>query len=170
MSILDKRPAPWRLGKHRDVIVDATCEAGAECFEDGRVAGVTSSEDIAFASSEVERLILAAPVLLACVRAFVSDDCPRDLTPFNVLLSNIEGDGECSPIDAPAFLAWLGNRGPAPRDGGKVEDATSVRRERDELLAALKECAQIFSTEGPQNILPLRSKVDALIARLDKAP
>jgi hypothetical protein len=153
MSILDKHPAPWTCSG--GILVDGN---GSWLADDLHLAEQLGSDS---AKDAVERLILAAPVLLECVRAFVSDDCPNDLTPFNILLSNIEGDGECSQcsqLDIATFLAWLKGRGPAPK--------SKAKQERDELLESLKEVAQVFATEGPQNILPLRFRIHALLARV----
>jgi hypothetical protein len=151
MSILDKHQAPWTFAEPRDdspedtntgsiVSARGRVVAWAESIPSGRDAGM------AFSDEQAKRLILAAPVLLECVKTFVFEDEPRDMTPFNILLDDIEGTNTCDPIitepSLSAFLSWLRKRGPAPK--------SKAERERDELLAALKSLTRFVpNTGGP---------------------
>jgi hypothetical protein len=90
MSIVNKHPAPWRLTPNGTSIVDGTCKIGDECFDEGHIVTVTSSEDLRFSNGDVKRLILAAPELLAALKAVLGGE-PGARTPAHALIARIEG-------------------------------------------------------------------------------
>lgn len=171
MSILDKHPAPWKYTDGAIYDGRGKCVLSSDYVEIEGSGEVQPDLEI---ETSLERLILAAPILFECVKAFVSEDEPRDLTPFNILIDDIEGTNECDPIitepSLSAFLAWLRKRGPAPK--------SQAEKERDELLAALKDLVAHGFHAGVMHFRPdvlfektmLRESLSrsvALIARIE---
>jgi hypothetical protein len=135
MEHMSKHPGPWR-------------------YEDGRFV---DANGVGLTGNAPMRLILAAPALLEGMQALLSDDGPRDLTPFNLLVDYLDGKPGANGVDVAEFLKWLRT--------GKGSVVTSgfrdVEWERDELLAELKRVNE-YSEGG------LDQKALALIARIEK--
>jgi len=97
MSILDKHPAPWTRHESGSVV-----DANVHLVMDEMSAAYGMKDGEA-----VERLILAAPVVLLALAAVVSEDGPRDLTPINLLVAWLKGEPGSPAIDLGEFVKWL---------------------------------------------------------------
>ena len=100
MTILDKHPEPWIYDEF-DGVKDAN---GETMFSGGCVGMDNASLQM---DDDVSKLILAAPVVLESLAVVLSDDGPRDMTPFNLLVGWLKGEPDCPPIDLGEFVKWL---------------------------------------------------------------
>lgn len=94
MSVLDRHPGPWRLGSPQPGSTMVIDSAGVELVK-GTTDPISEVEDLRFASPEVERIILAAPELLAALKGIVAI-ADRDTVPFvaaRAIIARIEGQG-----------------------------------------------------------------------------
>ena len=98
MSTLEKHPGPW---KFEGGIFDANGNS--------LVSGGTY--DLANCDAEVEEdvkpLILATPILLEALAVAVSENAPRDIMPFNLLIGWLNGEPGYLEVNLEAFLKWL---------------------------------------------------------------
>lgn len=102
MSTLEKHPGPWKADYER------VMAANGECVFSGGSVDLANAE-IGWGGDEDEgkRLTLAAPILLEALAVAVSENAPRDLTPFNLLIGWLNGEPGYPEVDLEAFLKWL---------------------------------------------------------------